>query len=47
MVNDKQQVLVIEEKWATKRHWKLPGGLAEPGRRVNQLYLLLLNHTVN
>ena len=31
VVNDKNQVLTIQEKFHQQKHWKLPGGLAEPG----------------
>ena len=35
MVNDKNQLLVVQEKWLRGikiAHWKLPGGVAEHGR---------------
>ena len=34
VVNDKNEVLLVQEKWLRSlkiRHWKLPGGVAEPG----------------
>ena len=32
VVNDKNQLLVIQEKFnISKKHWKLPGGLADKG----------------
>lgn len=34
VVNEKNQLLVIEEKWATHKYWKLPGGHAEPGEDI-------------
>lgn len=39
VVNDKNQLLVIQEKYliALKRPiWKLPGGLADPGKEIFQ-----------
>lgn len=34
VVNDKNQVLVIQERFHTKPHWKLPGGHADTGEDV-------------
>ena len=33
MVNDKEQLLAVQERFTTggKRHWKLPGGHVEMG----------------
>ncbi|KAG8200207.1 hypothetical protein JTE90_024986 [Oedothorax gibbosus] len=31
VINDKNQVLTIQEKYHTKGHWKLPGGYSNPG----------------
>lgn len=31
VINDKNQILVIQEKYHKKRHWKLPGGYSNPG----------------
>ena len=36
VVNDEGEVLLVQEKWIRRlgaRHWKLPGGHAEKGRR--------------
>ena len=41
VINDKNEVLVVQEKWLRSlkiRHWKLPGGVAEPGRRPDVLW---------
>ena len=35
VVNDKNEVLVIQEKWLRRiniAHWKLPGGVCDPGQ---------------
>ena len=40
VVNDKQEVLLVQEKWLRNIkfiHWKLPGGVAETGNSVLQL----------
>lgn len=34
VVNDKSQILVVREKYATRVAWKLPGGYAEPGENL-------------
>ncbi|KAK9883792.1 hypothetical protein WA026_001987 [Henosepilachna vigintioctopunctata] len=34
VVNDKSQVLVVKEKYATRTFWKLPGGYVEPGENL-------------
>ncbi|XP_044760555.1 nudix hydrolase 8 isoform X2 [Coccinella septempunctata] len=34
VVNDKSQILVVREKYATRVFWKLPGGYAEPGENL-------------
>ncbi|KAL3273828.1 hypothetical protein HHI36_015255 [Cryptolaemus montrouzieri] len=34
VVNDKSQVLVVKEKYATRTAWKLPGGYVEPGENL-------------
>ena len=26
VVNDKEEILVVQEKYSTQAHWKLPGG---------------------
>jgi hypothetical protein len=31
VLNAQQQVLVVQERFMKDKHWKLPGGLAEPG----------------
>lgn len=31
VVNDKSQILVVSEKYYTFPHWKLPGGMVDPG----------------
>ena len=34
VVNDKNEVLLVQEKWLRSiklAHWKLPGGVCEPG----------------
>ncbi|XP_022249044.1 nucleoside diphosphate-linked moiety X motif 6-like isoform X1 [Limulus polyphemus] len=31
VVNERNQILVIQEKYHTRPHWKLPGGYADPG----------------
>ena len=36
MVNNKEQVLVIQEKYHTSKHWKLPGGHADSGKLNKQ-----------
>ena len=32
VINDKNELLVICERFRTKRHWKLPGGQVDVGR---------------
>lgn len=32
VVNDKNQILVVSEKYYKMPHWKLPGGYVEPGK---------------
>lgn len=31
VINDKNEVLVVSEKYRLFEHWKLPGGYVEPG----------------
>ena len=30
VLNEKDELLVIKEKYATAQHWKLPGGNSQP-----------------
>ena len=32
VVNDKDELLVVRERFGTRPHWKLPGGYVEPGK---------------
>ena len=44
VINDKNEVLVVQERWLRSlkiKHWKLPGGVAEPGGRVKSHDILL------
>ncbi|XP_067140399.1 uncharacterized protein [Centruroides vittatus] len=34
VVNEKNEVLVIQEKYGAKAHWKFPGGYANPGEDI-------------
>lgn len=34
VVNDKNEVLVIQEKYGVKAYWKFPGGYANPGEDI-------------
>ncbi|ELU13913.1 hypothetical protein CAPTEDRAFT_219640 [Capitella teleta] len=36
VVNDKEEVLVVQERFARKAHWKLPGGLADAGEDIGE-----------
>lgn len=31
VVNDKDEVLVVKEKYGFQQYWKMPGGYVEPG----------------
>lgn len=42
VVNDKQQVLVVSEKYYTFPHWKLPGGSVDPGSIQQIIYYYFL-----
>lgn len=35
VINDKNQVLTIQERFHEKPHWKLPGGYSNPGNKTN------------
>ncbi len=38
VVNEKKEVLVIQEKWLRKKnlvHWKFPGGVCDPGQQMS------------
>ncbi len=38
VVNEKKEVLVIQEKWLRKMkfiHWKFPGGVCDPGQQMS------------
>ena len=46
VVNDKNQLLVIQEKFnISKKHWKLPGGLADKG--MPSVGISISNENVN
>lgn len=32
VVNDKNEILVVQEKYYKRPHWKLPGGYVDPGK---------------
>ena len=38
VVNDKNQLLVVQERFSPKPHWKLPGGHADPGTYISIKY---------
>ena len=44
VVNDQNELLVIREKFYGRPHWKLPGGMADPG--MYTVYTELVNITV-
>ena len=35
VVNDKDEVLVVQERFYTAPHWKLPGGYVDPGEEIS------------
>jgi len=35
VVNDKDEVLVVQERFYTAPHWKLPGGYVDPGEDIS------------
>eukprot|EP00091_Calanus_sinicus_P023145 TRINITY_DN7681_c0_g1_i1.p1 TRINITY_DN7681_c0_g1~~TRINITY_DN7681_c0_g1_i1.p1 ORF type:complete len:188 (-),score=52.33 TRINITY_DN7681_c0_g1_i1:134-697(-) len=35
VVNDKDEVLVVQERFFTAPHWKLPGGYVDPGEDIS------------
>lgn len=43
VVNDKSQILVVREKYATRVAWKLPGGYAEPGKFKIEIFRINYN----
>lgn len=36
VVNDKEEVLVVQERFYTAPHWKLPGGYVDPGEDIGE-----------
>ena len=53
MVNEKGEVLLVQEKWLRRlslKHWKLPGGHTEKGVYIDcreRLHKLLIMHSQN
>ena len=41
MINEHKQVLVVQEKFHKKPHWKLPGGYVDPG--INNVHFSRMN----
>lgn len=34
VVNDQNEVLVVQERYYKRPHWKLPGGYVDPGKLI-------------
>lgn len=35
VINDKDEVLVVQERHSIAEHWKLPGGYVDPGENLS------------
>lgn len=42
VVNDPSQVLVVSERYLNFPHWKLPGGVVDPGIKLRSFYSTLV-----